>query len=507
VLTVGDLVVTVGAREQEHVILRGADLSVADGECLLIIGPTGSGKSVIASVLTGRTRPRFGTVRPLARLAWAEHARSDRPEANHDGVLLSALVLVVDDADQWPTTGLQSVLVERRRQGLTTVLLARSRGELPADLVVRLARGLLIADPPAGLTADPAIDAAVGAGEPAGTSTAAAGIPVAQLHRLTRSTLLDAGVSRSDAELVAQVLVDADVRGHHSHGVALLPTYLGRLRAGGIDPAAPVTLVDDGSVAQVDAAGGFGQVGAMMAARWCAERAVATGLAVASVRNNNHVGMMAAYRHPFQQAGVVGLGLNISGPSLAPPGAPRPALGSSAVCLIVPTEQPEPFVIDFGTGTVSLGKIRTAGSSGAAIPSGWLQDASGNPTTDPDELDRGGSVPIFGGYKGLCVTLIVEVLAGMVAAGTISPRVAKQRQQPHRPMNCSQLFLGLAPRAFGQRSLGPLVDELADRVREAYPQTPPEPWFPDQMETGNACAAARSGIRLPDTLIHELGWA
>lgn len=317
-----------------------------------------------------------------------------------------------------------------------------------------------------------------------------------------------AGVATERAVLVARVLVDADVRGHFSHGVGLLPMYLDRLRQGGIDHAAePELTQEDGTVVLVDARGGFGQVAAELAAGRCAEQAARTGLAAVAVRGNNHVGMLAAYRDHFVRHGVVGLVLNVSGPSVAAPGAGRPTLGNDAVCMVVPREDGPPLVVDFATGTVASGKIRHAAHRGERVPATWLVDREGRPTTDPEELDRGGAVPVFGGHKGLGVAVITEVLAGILAGGTVSPRVHKQRAEPERSMDCSQLFLALSPAAFGNPPVGDLLDVLSGAVAAGYPQGPPAVHLPEQQERLAEAVAAEHGVPIPASVVERLGWA
>jgi LDH2 family malate/lactate/ureidoglycolate dehydrogenase len=332
-------------------------------------------------------------------------------------------------------------------------------------------------------------------------------ISAEDLRRLSAQTLAEAGVDPSDAELIAGILVDADVRGHGSHGVSLLPLYLARIRAGGIrlDGVPETTAV--GPVVQVEAHGGPGQVAAMQAAKACAEVTREYGIGVATISGGNHVGMLAAYRQPFQVSKCIGLVFNVSGPSVAPPGGASAVLGNNACCLIVPREEEAPFIVDFATGAVACGKIRQAAMRAELIPEGWLLDPDGVPTRDPRGLDAGGSVPVFGGYKGLCVTLIVEVLGGLLASGRASPDVRRQRQSPAEVMQCGQMFVGFYPPAFGVGDAGPTIDRLADAIRSSYPDTAPETWFPEQLE-GRAMRRHRyEGIDLPDALVSEIGWS
>ena len=278
--------------------------------------------------------------------------------------------------------------------------------------------------------------------------------------RLVAQLLTESGLARPDASSVARVVVDAEVRGHASHGFQMLPVYLARIRVGGIRADySPRWLTDTGPVAILDGDGGPGQPVMDLAAARCAERATTLGIAAVAVRNTNHVGMLAAYRTPFVERGVVGLIANLAGQSVAPPGGRRATLGNHAVCLIVPKGDDEAFSIDQALGAVACGKIRVAAAAGRAIPDGWLLDATGSPTTDARQLDLGGAVPVFGGYKGLGMLLMVEVLAGVLGGGSvISEDVRRQRLHPGEVMGCAQLLIGLschpaAPRRAGDQGL------------------------------------------------------
>lgn len=326
------------------------------------------------------------------------------------------------------------------------------------------------------------------------------------VRRQIATLLHRAGASTADATLVAECLLDAERRGHASHGVDLLATYLARMRAGGIRTDRSPTIVADGQVViRLDAQGTLGQVSADLGARMVAERAALTGLAAVAIRNSNHVGMLAAYRHAFQSSSVVGLLLNISGPALSPPGGHGLALGSNAVCLVVPRAEGRPFCIDMGTGVVALGKLRALLHTTGQAPDGWLLDAGGRATADLTALASGGSVPVFGGYKGLCISLIVELLAGALAADTISPRVTKQRAHPDQPMGCAQLFVGFSPRHFGMPNLDAAIEGLRAAVGGSYDR-PPDIWFPDMMEDAAEQATA-SAIELPAALVDLLDTA
>ncbi|WP_182900235.1 Ldh family oxidoreductase [Microbispora sp. H10830] len=484
VLELRDVVLSVGPPGAERVLLRGADLRIREGEKVLLSGLDGEARSSLTALLDGRMPPTYGTV----RVGPVRSGRLGRLRAGRGTTVLDAgdgpgSVTV---ADLPPDDDPFSVLVLAGHEWAGLSVPGRYRS-------LRLDGGQFVESPPAR--------------PPAGVR-----VPLAELRRRTLAALLEAGVEAPAAEAASSVLVDAERRGHRSHGVALLPTYLRRIEEGGIRAAARPRLTEAGpAVATVDAGGGLGQPAARLAADWCAAKAAEHGLAAVAVHDNNHVGMLAAYRHAFQRHQVVGFLLNTSGPSIAAPGAGRPTLGSNAICLVTPSaEGGEPFCVDLATGVVAAGKIRDALNRGVPVPPGWLQDASGAPTTDPGDLDRGGSIPLFGGYKGLCVTLLAEILAGAVAGRRVSPDVGKQRKHPEQVMGCSQLFIGLSARHLGPAGEPEALDGFVDRLRAAvldgHATRPARPWFPDQPEEDHAAEADAHGVEVPASVLAELGW-
>ncbi|GAA3171463.1 Ldh family oxidoreductase [Nonomuraea salmonea] len=418
-LTLSDVVLTLGTAGNERVLLRGADLSVAGGDTVLLTGLDAPARRAMADLLAGRIRPAYGSV------------TLERGDAGR----------TVLDAGDEPSDGIWQDLGGASPPRAVVVLAGRRPAGWPDRYRCLELRGGRFVPGRAGATVR---------------------VPLALLEQRIRQALTEAGAPPAASASVARVLVDAECRGHRSHGVALLPTYLRRIGAGGIVAGARPALTEvTGSLAVVDAGGGFGQPAMDVAAEWCAAAAAATGVAAVAVHNNNHVGMLAAYRWPFQRDDVVGLLMNTSGPSVSAPGAAYPTLGSNALCLVTPGAAGEPFCIDLATGVVAAGKIRDAANLGVPVPEAWLRDAAGRPTTDPDELDRGGSIPLFGGYKGLCVTLIVEILAG--------GRSRAGGSAPMWPSSASILTRSWAAASCSSASPPPTSQDGSRRTRSSAP--------------------------------------
>lgn len=505
VLVITELVVAGGQRGAEEVLIAGVSARVPGGRALAVVGSRPS-RDALRDVLTGRRATTYGSVSLSSERAERRPDRRIRVRAPAGIALISRSSpglapcrAAVVDACGW-AGAMEAIGLLRERQVPVVVLVDQDDPRAPAVLALTDEVLCLPGGGPVEVTAQ--------ATEPRRVRpNPTVRIPIDDLIRRAELTLGSADIPEPVARLVAGAVVDADRRGHHSHGVQLLPVYLERVRRGGIDPTAvPQWSSSRGAVRLLEAHGGFGQVAADLAARTVAADARRSGVAAVGVRGNNHIGMLAAYRQPFIDDQIVGLILNISGPSVSPPAASAATLGNNAVCLVVPQRGRPAFVIDFATGAVACGKIRDAALRDVPLPEGWLLDAWGRPTTDAADLDAGGSVPVFGGYKGLAVALIVEVLAGMLGGATISPDVARQRAEPAKVMGSGQLFIGFDPVAFGDPPLTDLIDKLTAAVSAGYPGALPWPHLPEQAELAYTERADRNGVDIPRALCDELGW-
>ena len=304
-------------------------------------------------------------------------------------------------------------------------------------------------------------------------------IPDQEARQLGIRAIQGWGAPRATASIVVDTLLDAERCGHPSHGLRMLPIYHARVRAGGIRVEATPSLTPKrDTIAAINPNGGFGHLAADLAASTATKMAAKHGIAAVTVRHNNHIGMLAGYRRAFADSGVVGLISNLAGPSVTPPGGSKPVLGNNALCLVLPLDKNPPFTIDMATGVVSCGPIRSYRVNNRPLPEGWLVDRHGQPTLDPAHLEHGGAIPLFGGYKGLCVHLITEILGGMLGGDTISTRVNLQLQKPELIVDGSQMFLGFSIQDFGTSDAKGLLAELYTAIESGYGGNPPTRHFP-----------------------------
>lgn len=247
--------------------------------------------------------------------------------------------------------------------------------------------------------------------------------PVVKADRLTRictALLQAAGASEEEAQAVATGCVNANLAGHDSHGVILIPRYIDRIKAGNIAPGAKWTVMQDSpTTAVIDGDWGFGFHVNAKAMALIIEKAKTTNVAACTVFRQSHVGRLAAYSSMAARAGMIGFAAADSGrsPYVAPFGGREARLGTNPISIAVPSDLEAPFLLDMATSAVAAGKIHLAATRGEDIPKGWIMTPEGRPSTDPRDYYKGGVLlPLGGaeGYKGSGLAAMVEVLCGLL---------------------------------------------------------------------------------------------
>ena len=257
------------------------------------------------------------------------------------------------------------------------------------------------------------------------------------MRRIEEAKLLDIalrilraeGCPPAEAELVARHLVEANLKGHDSHGVGMLETYVKHAQAGTLDPRAHGRVTSESApFVQVDGERGHGQVVAHDATARAIAMARQHGACLLGVRNAHHMGRIGTYGEMATAAGLVGIfAVNVVGHRglVAAHGGADGRLGTNPICIAVPGPTPEtPFVLDMATSKVAVGKLRVSMAKGDLLPEGLALDGHGRPTRDPGTIwaEPGGAVLPVGDHKGFGLGLAVDILAGaLVGGGTLQP--------------------------------------------------------------------------------------
>ena len=304
-------------------------------------------------------------------------------------------------------------------------------------------------------------------------------VPAAQLEAWSVALLEAAGLEREAAATVAASLVETSLRGVDSHGVALLPGYLARIRGGGINRRPrPRIVSEEGSVAVVDGDDGPGQVAGVFAAELSATLAERHGLGSVSVRRSGHYGAAAVYVMLAARRGLVAVCTTNAEPGVVPFGGREPELGTNPIAFAAPAGDGL-LVIDMATSQVAANRVWGARDAGRPIVPGWAVDEAGEPTIDPDAIH---AMAPLGGYKGYGLGLMVEVLSGVLGGAGVGSGISPLFEADDRPQQLGHFHLALDPertvgRARFEETLGGLLEHLR--------RSPPAEGFDEVLVAGD----------------------
>ena len=228
------------------------------------------------------------------------------------------------------------------------------------------------------------------------------------------------GTGMPEIEQVVDNLLEANLQGHDSHGIGMLPRYADSFLEGGLRPDARVhTRLDHGSLLALDGQAGFGQLIGREAMLLAIERARLHGSCVMALANAHHLGRIGAWAEMAVDARLVSVHFVnvISRPVVAPWGGADGRFGTNPFAVGIPIEGRAPVILDMATSVVAQGKTRVAHNKGESLPEGQLLDNLGRPTVDPryGVVEPLGALRTFGEHKGFGLALVCELLGGALA--------------------------------------------------------------------------------------------
>jgi LDH2 family malate/lactate/ureidoglycolate dehydrogenase len=309
----------------------------------------------------------------------------------------------------------------------------------------------------------------------------------------------------SDAALLADSLVEADLGGVHSHGVLRVPEYVHKLTRGGVDPRGrPRVVRDGGACLVVDGGNSMGQIGAHFAMERVLDRAGTTGIAAAAIRGSNHCGAMAYFARLALPHAMIGLATTNALPTMPPWGGATRLLGINPLAVAIPAGEEPPIVYDAAFSASSHGKIRIYQQRGATLPAGWALDRSGQPTTDPAAAIDGLLLPI-GGFKGAGLAMVMGILAAMLSGASYGTELGSMEDGPKAGQD-GHFVAAIRIAAFED------VERFKRRVDAAIRQIhacPLAPGFdriyaPGELEHHTLLAYRRDGIPLTPATVADL---
>jgi len=242
------------------------------------------------------------------------------------------------------------------------------------------------------------------------------------LTRAIEAVVAAGGSEPREARLVAENLVTANLLGHDSHGIGMIPRYIDSLLEGGVKVNQhPKVQLDTGALLALDGCQGYGQVIGLEAMAMAIERAKRHGSCVMTLGRSHHLGRIGQWGEQAVAEGLISLHFVnvISRAIVAPYGGADARFGTNPVCIAIPLPGEPPFLLDMATSAVAQGKIRVAHNKRDKVSPEWLIDDKGNPTSDPryGVIEPLGALRTFGLYKGYGLALACELLGGALSGG------------------------------------------------------------------------------------------
>jgi uncharacterized oxidoreductase len=329
-------------------------------------------------------------------------------------------------------------------------------------------------------------------------------IEVPPLREAMRLVVRGFGSSESEVEAVVGNLVDANLAGHDSHGIGMLPRYADAFLEGDLAPNAQVRIVHDGgAMLRLDGATGFGQVIGAQAMALGIQRARTHGSCIVALGRSHHLGRIGAWAEQCADAGLVSMHFVnvISRGIVAPHGGADARFGTNPVCVGVPIAGRAPVILDFATSQIAQGKARVAHNQGLPLAESSLIDDQGAPSTDPRwaVVPPFGALLTFGAHKGYGLALVAELLGGALAAGMTQ----RDAQHAKRRVWNGMLSVIIEPGALG---------DAASFEREAHAfvdwvkASPPREGFDAVLVAGEPEAALRARRLAEGLPVDETTW-
>lgn len=278
-------------------------------------------------------------------------------------------------------------------------------------------------------------------------------ITLEELNERVVSLLTSHSVPAEEARVGARVCIDAELRGHASHGVRLLNNVIAEYDSGSHRRNQLCLTHETPASGQVDGGFHLSLYVHDFATTVAINKALEVGISIVSVRNAGVSGALGYFAERMALAGLVGIALNSTPITVVAPGSYVPTLGTNPLALAVPRATQDPVVLDMATSAIAFNQVKGLRDLGERLPEGVAVDAEGRATTDPAEAidpssGRGRILP-FGGHRGFGLAFMLELLVSACVTGRVAD--LKRRSTFPEPADFSGLYLAYQPSLVGDR--------------------------------------------------------
>ena len=332
-------------------------------------------------------------------------------------------------------------------------------------------------------------------------------ISAAKLKEFCAAACRKYGYSEDAAGITAEVLVETDMMGVHSHGTKNLLGYMRKTEAGGIRRDAAIQTLREGPAwAVMDADAAIGMVASCEAMNKAIEKAAQCGISMVTIRNSTHFGAAGYYACMATRRGMIGIAISNTDPNTTVPGGKGREIGNSPVSIAVPQKSGDPLFLDIALSAVAALKIEQAKADGKSIPDTWAVDENGYPTTNPADYMNGGSAQPMAAHKGYGLSMMAEILTGVLSGGAYLHQITSWGWDLPTTNKVSHCFMAVDIAQFMPG------DQFADRLQDYTDKIHSSPkrddtaalYVPGEIDNARYAKALAEGLTLPDDVAANL---
>jgi len=306
------------------------------------------------------------------------------------------------------------------------------------------------------------------------------------------------GMPAADSEFMGQCLVDADLRGVHSHGTRYTVSYVRSLQRGAWNPTPSIRVAQErAATAVIDADRSAGHLSSHRAMQLAIEKAKQYGTATVVVRNSSHCGALAYYTQMAADAGCIGFASTTAGRLMAPWGGVDKIIALNPLSWAAPTNKPWSVDLDMATSIIAGSKLGMAIEKGEKIPLGWALDEQGRPTDDPAAAQKGTLLPV-GGPKGYGMSVILDIISGVLSGATFGRGLGGPGGGHFFQATDVTAFMPLDD---FRRLMGDLIDQI--KGSQLAPGSTGI-FLPGEIEWNNKSARVKGGIPMTAGVMDEI---
>ena len=279
-----------------------------------------------------------------------------------------------------------------------------------------------------------------------------------KLKKILTKIFINHGLSQNHANISSNALINAELVGAHTHGLARLKMYCDRINKKVINPKAKIKIKKiSQSISQVDANSSIGFVAADIGIKEAIKNAKKTGIGLVGIKNSGHYGLSGYYAEQAVKKNLIVFCFTNAPPAIAPHGSKKRLFGTNPICFGSPTTSKVPFILDTSVSEINRGKIRVAAKTGKKIPIGVALDKFGKSTTDAKKALLGVQLPL-GGFRGSGLAWMIDILSGVMTGANHGGKVKDPFDDFSGPQNVGHMFITIRPNLF--------VGNFSQRIKE-----------------------------------------